>query len=135
VSVEVTIPGALDVDIDIDGNVSVAMLDFVAIQTVVVRCAVGGGVSTFSFKLTNIDRQIQRRKSSATHLLPLIFIHVLGGSNVSLAFDLGCETSPRAVNDPSNDEVVVVLTRSVNMFVVKVTVFEYVLIRLCNDWC
>ena len=55
-SVEVTIPGALGVDIDIDGNVSVAMLDFVAIQTVVVRCAVGCGVSTFSFKLTTFDR-------------------------------------------------------------------------------
>ena len=134
-SVEVTIPGALDVDIDIDGNVSVAMLKFFGIQTVVVQSAAEHGVSTFSFKSTNFDRQIQRRKSSATYLLPLIFIHVLGGSNVSLAFDLGCETSPRAVNDPSNDEVVVVLTRSVNVFVVKVTVFEYVSIILCNDWC
>ena len=115
----VMIFGTLDGDIDIDGNTSVAMLDFLDIQIVVVQSAVESGVSTFRFKLTTFDRQTQRRQWSATYLLPLIFIHVLAGSNVSLTFDLGCERSPRAVNDPSSDEAGVVLTGSVTVFVVK----------------
>jgi hypothetical protein len=49
----VTVFGTPDVDIDIDGDVSVAMLDFLEIRTIVVRCAAECGVPTFSLKATN----------------------------------------------------------------------------------
>jgi hypothetical protein len=97
----VTVFGTPDVDIDIDGDVSVAMLDFLEIRTIVVRCAAECGVPTFSLKLMIFDRQRQRINSSVTYLPPSIFIDVVESNNVSLAFDLGCEMSPRAVNDPT----------------------------------
>jgi hypothetical protein len=92
----VTVFGTTDVDIDIDGDV----LDFLEIRPIVALCAAERGVLTFPFKLTNLVRQKQRRKSSATYLLSSIFIDLVESNNVSLAFDLGCEMSPRAVNDP-----------------------------------